>query len=392
MRLICKRSAKLDAKKMQKKEAQPMTNETIAQNTETEQSGTMSNSDHANNGYDAILLMSFGGPESKDDVIPFLENVLRGKNVPRKRMEAVAHHYYLFDGVSPINGHCRELIKALKIELENSNIHLPVFWGNRNWQPMLADTLTEMKNKGVKKALAFVTSAYSSYSSCRQYLEDIEKAQKEVGVGAPQIDKIRVFYNHPKFIETNRKNIEDALATIAPEKRQAAHIAFTAHSIPQFMSDNCAYEQQLNETAARLTKEFNQHPWQMVYQSRSGPATQAWLAPDICDHLKALHAQGVENVVIAPIGFLCDHMEIIYDLDVEAKKLSEEIGLSIVRVKTPGTDALFVEMIKDLIQERLEPSKPKAAVSDSGPYQNACAPGCCPSGGPSMPAGPAGRP
>jgi ferrochelatase len=369
-----------------------MTNETIAQNPETEQSSTMSNSNYSNSGYDAILLLSFGGPEGKDEVIPFLENVLRGKNVPRERMEAVAHHYYLFDGVSPINGHCRELIKALKSELENSNIALPVFWGNRNWHPMLADTLLEMKNKGVKKALAFVTSAYSSYSSCRQYLEDIEKAQKEVGVGAPQVDKIHAFYNHPKFIETNRKNLEDALNTIAPEKRQATHIAFTAHSIPKFMSDNCAYEQQLNETATRLAQALNHTHWQMVYQSRSGPATQPWLDPDICDHLKALRAQDVENVVIAPIGFLCDHMEVIYDLDVEAKKLSEEIGLSLVRVKTPGTDALFVEMIKDLIAERLDPDKPKAAAGDSGPRENFCAPDCCPSGRPAMPAGSSARP
>jgi ferrochelatase len=369
-----------------------MTNETITQNTEIEQSSTMSNCSHSMNGYDAILLLSFGGPEGKDEVIPFLENVLRGKNVPRERMETVAHHYYLFDGVSPINGHCRELIKALKTELENANIHLPIFWGNRNWQPMLFDTLLDMKNKGVKKALAFVTSAYSSYSSCRQYLEDIEKAQKEVGIDAPQIDKIRVFYNHPKFVETNRNNLANALNTISAEKRQAAHIAFTAHSIPKLMSDNCAYEQQLNEMAARLAQEVNQSHWQMVYQSRSGPATQPWLEPDICDHLKALHAQGVENVVIAPIGFLCDHMEVIYDLDVEAKKLSEEIGLSIVRVKTPGTDELFVGMIKELIEERLDPGKPKAAVGDSGLCENICAPGCCPSGRPAVPDSAACRP
>jgi ferrochelatase len=369
-----------------------MTNETITQNTETEQSSTMSNSGHSINGYDAILILSFGGPEGRDEVIPFLENVLRGKNVPRERMEAVAHHYYLFDGVSPINGHCRELIKALKTELEDANIHLPVFWGNRNWQPMLKDTLTEMKNKGVKKALAFVTSAYSSYSSCRQYLEDIEKAQKEVGPGAPQIDKIRVFYNHPKFIETNRKNLENALSTIAPEKRQTAHIAFTAHSVPKFMSDNCAYEQQLQETAEHLAQAVNQSHWQLVYQSRSGPASQPWLEPDICDHLKALHAQGVENVVIAPIGFLCDHMEVIYDLDVEAKKLSEAIGLPIVRVKTPGTDPLFIELIKDLIEERLNPTKPREAVGARGAGQDHCASNCCPSGRPTTPGGPSGRP
>ena len=358
-----------------------MTDETIAQIDGTEQSN-----------YDAILLLSFGGPEGKDDVIPFLENVLRGKNVPRERMEAVAHHYYLFDGVSPINGLCRELIDALTVELKKSHIDLPIFWGNRNWHPMLADTLKEMKEKGVKKALAYVTSAYSSYSSCRQYLEDIDKARQEFGAGAPQIEKIRPFYNHPKFIEVNRKNLEDSLSTIAPEKRKAAHIAFTAHSIPKSMADNCAYERQLNETAARLSKEVGNENWKMVYQSRSGPPTQPWLEPDICDHLKALHEQGIENVVIAPIGFLCDHMEVIYDLDVEAKKLSEEIGLTIVRAKTPGAAPLFVELIKDLIDERLDSSKTKAAVGDSGPWADSCRPDCCPSGRPAIVAGTSNRP
>ncbi len=324
--------------------------------------------------YDALLFVSFGGPEGREDVMPFLENVLRGRNVPRERMIEKAHHYELFGGVSPLNQQNRELIAALREELNRNRPTLPIYWGNRNWHPMLADTVKQMAADGIQNALAFVTSAYSSYSSCRQYLENIAGAQAQAGPNAPRIEKLRAFYNHPLFIEANVDHIRDALTDL--EDQTSAHLVFTAHSIPETMAANCDYALQLAETGRLIAEELNIGNWQVVYQSRSGSPTQPWLGPDVSDHLRALRLEGVNNVVVAPIGFVSDHMEVVYDLDVEASKVAAEIGLNMVRARTAGTHPAFVKMIRELILERIN-NEPPRFVGSRGPGHNSCAPDCC---------------
>jgi len=327
--------------------------------------------------YDAILVVSFGGPEGMDDVMPFLENVLRGRNVPRERMLGVAKHYEMFGGVSPINGQNRELIAALQRLLETQGPPLPIYFGNRNWHPLLADTLAKMRDDGVKSALAFVTSAYSSYSSCRQYLEDIERARASVGVDAPIVEKLRAFYNHPGFIEANVANIRDALAQIPEERRTAAPLVFTAHSIPELMAKGCDYEVQLRETSKLVAAAIGSDNWQLVFQSRSGSPAQPWLGPDVCDSLRELHAAGREDVVVAPIGFISDHMEIIYDLDTEAMGLCRELGLNMIRAGTAGNHPAFIQMIRELILERIDPAMPRRTLGTMGPRESVCQTGCC---------------
>ncbi len=330
-----------------------------------------------NQPYDALLVVSFGGPEGMADVMPFLENVLRGRNVPAERMRAVAKHYEMFGGVSPINLQNRNLITALQEELAVNGPRLPIYWGNRNWHPLLADTLTRMAEDGIKNALAFVTSAYSSYSSCRQYLENITEAQNHVGSSAPQIAKLRAFYNHPLFIESNVDCLQAALGTIPDAKRASTQIAFTAHSIPQSMTDNCQYESQLQETSRLVALGANRESWRLVYQSRSGPPTQPWLEPDILDHLKGLKDSGATDVVIAPIGFVSDHMEVIYDLDTEARQYCDESGLNMVRASTAGTHPAFVRMIRELILERMNPGDNQQYLGAHGPSHDVCPTGCC---------------
>ena len=330
--------------------------------------------------FDAILVVAFGGPEGRDDVIPFLENVLRGRNVPRERMLEVAEHYYHFDGVSPINAQVRELIERLRPELESHGIRLPIYWGNRNWRPLLADTLRQMERDGVRRALAFVTSAYSSYSSCRQYLQDIERAQQEVGAGAPQVEKLRPFFNHPLFVAANADRVRAALAEFPGEVRDRVHVVYTAHSIPLSMANQCDYAHQL-EDIYRLVSESVNVPaerWSIAWQSRSGRPEDPWLAPDILDHLQALSKQGVANVLVAPVGFLSDHMEVLYDLDVEARDRAAEVGLKLVRSATVGTHPMFVQMIRELIEERFSASKERAAIGRYPARPDACAADCCP--------------
>jgi ferrochelatase len=327
--------------------------------------------------YDALLVISFGGPEGMDDVIPFLENVLRGRNVPRERLLRVAKHYELFDGVSPINGENRKLIAALHQELEAKGPHLSIYFGNRNWHPMLADTLREMRDDGVQNALAFVTSAYSSYSSCRQYLEDIERARASLGPDAPRVQKLRAYYNHPGFIEANIAKVRAALDQIPEERRSKTQIAFTAHSIPESMARNCDYEMQLRETSQLIAEAVGLKNWQLVFQSRSGSPSQPWLGPDVCDHLRELQAGGARDVVVAPIGFVSDHMEIIYDLDTEARALCQKLGLNMIRAATAGTHPAFVEMIRELIMECIDPASPRRSLGAYGPRADPCPPGCC---------------
>jgi ferrochelatase len=322
--------------------------------------------------YNAILIVSFGGPEGIDDVIPFLENVLRGRNVPRERMLHVAKHYDLFGGVSPINQQNRDLIAALKAELDANGPKLPIYWGNRNWHPLLADTLQRMADDGIKRAIAFVTSAYSSYSSCRQYRENIRDARAAVGNRAPEVDKLRGFYNHPLFIEANADQIRSALSKVA----ENPHLVFTAHSIPESMAANCEYAAQLSESSRLIAETLGQENWDLVYQSRSGSPMIPWLGPDVCDHLRELKVKGVKDVVVAPIGFVSDHMEVIYDLDVQMKQVADEIGLNMVRAATAGTHPLFVKMIRELILERID-GIPVRAIGLRGPSHDACPDDCC---------------
>ncbi len=328
--------------------------------------------------YDAILVVSFGGPEHPDDVLPFLENVLRGKNVPRERMLAVAEHYYHFGGVSPINEQNRALILALRAELTRRGPQLPVYWGNRNWHPLLADALSQMAADGVRRAIAFFTSAYSSYSGCRQYRENIEAARQQVGPAAPQVDKVRVFFNHPRFIAAEVDRVAAALEQVPPGRRPGARLVYTAHSIPRSMSDSSRYAGQLSETARLISERIGRSEWDLVYQSRSGPPGQPWLEPDVGDALRALSAAGFRDVVLAPIGFLSDHMEVLYDLDTEARELCGELGLNMVRAGTVSDHPEFIGMVRDLIAERVQQQSDRPAIGTFGPSHDTCPADCCP--------------
>ncbi len=320
--------------------------------------------------YDAFLLVSFGGPEGPDDVLPFLANVTRGRNVPPERLAGVAEHYYAFGGVSPINQQCRDLLSAVRADFAASGLELPLYWGNRNWTPYLTNTVRAMTQDGVRRAVAFVTSAYSSYSSCRQYLDDIERARAAVGPDAPRIDKIRRFFNHPGFIEPFAANARTALATLPADLQGGAHLVFTAHSIPLAMAETSGppgnrgrYVAELTE-AARLIAErtgagTQPWPWSLAFQSRSGPPSQPWLEPDVRDHLADLAKSGTQAVVVIPVGFVSDHMEVRHDLDVEAAETADALGLAFARAATPSASPRFASMITELVQERLaQPDNP----------------------------------
>jgi protoporphyrin/coproporphyrin ferrochelatase len=330
------------------------------------------------NMYDAILVVSFGGPETRDDVLPFLENVTRGRNIPQERLLEVADHYYHFGGRSPLNDQCRELITALRRELDHHSLHLPLYWGNRNWHPFLADAIRKMREDGVQRALAFVMSAYSSYSGCRQYRENIAAAQAEVGPGAPEIDKLRVFYNHPGFIEASADRVQDALGQFTLQEKENLRFIVTAHSIPRSMAQSSDYERQLQETARLVSEKTGLPNWELVFQSRSGPPGEPWLEPDILDHLRKLHATGVKNVLVAPLGFISDHLEVLYDLDTEAQQLANELQMKMVRAATAGVHPAFLRMIRQLIGERLSPGEPKLAMGLFGPNHDVCPADCCP--------------
>jgi ferrochelatase len=323
--------------------------------------------------YDALIVVSFGGPEKTQDVIPFLENVLRGRNVPRERMLEVAEHYYHFGGRSPINDQNRELIAALRKRLD-----LPVYWGNRNWHPLLADTLRQMKKDRVRRALAFATSAFSSYSGCRQYREDIAKALAEVNGESDEnpmiIHKLRTFSNHPLFVETMAERTAAALEEIPQDRRSAASLVFTAHSVPVVMAQSSAYEQQLRATAGLVAERAGYRGWTLVYQSRSGPPSQPWLEPDIEDWLRT---ERPRDVVVVPLGFISDHMEVLYDLDTEAAAICSELGINMVRAGTAGTHPKFIAMIDELIRERTHPGTARRAEGSLGVPPDDCPQTCC---------------
>lgn len=329
--------------------------------------------------YDALLFVSFGGPEGPDDVIPFLENVLRGKRVPRERMMEVAEHYQHFGGVSPINQQCRELISALETELKTEGVDLPIYWGNRNWHPLLPDTIKQLKADGAKKVLALVTSGFSSYSGCRQYRENIYAALDEVSASEIEVDKIRVFYNHPDFVAVNARNVQAAIDAVAEGQPDSVQVVFTAHSIPDSMSRTSDYVQQLTESSRLVAQDLNvpDDRWDLVYQSRSGRPQDPWLEPDICDHIEHLHQSGVRKLVICAIGFLSDHIEVLYDLDDEAKQKCDELGMSMQRAATPGCDPQFVTMLRKLVQERLNGCQAEC-MGRFPANHDVCPVDCCP--------------
>ena len=326
--------------------------------------------------YDALLIVSFGGPEGPDDVVPFLENVTRGRKVPPQRLLEVAAHYQRFGGISPINAEVRRLISALEALLGRDGPHVPVYWGNRNWHPLLPDAVARMADDGVTRALAFVTSAFSSYSGCRQYLEDLASARAAVGPSAPVIEKLRVFFNHPGFIEAMVSRTETAASGL-----DQPHLVFTAHSIPTAMSASSDYETQLNEASQLIAERVGGgRPWTLAFQSRSGSPMQPWLEPDIGDHLEDLAVRGLKSVVVVPVGFVSDHMEVVYDLDVVAAERAAAAGLTLRRAGTAGDHPAFVAMIRELMMERMAPSDvPPRSLGTLGPRLGECEVGCCPS-------------
>ena len=328
--------------------------------------------------YDAVLLVSFGGPDRREDVIPFLENVVRGRGVPRERLLEVAEHYYGFGGKSPINGQNRDLLAALRAQLADKGPNLPVYFGNRNWHPLLPDTLRDMARDGVQRALAFVTSAFSSYSGCRQYRENIADAIAAAGDGAPRVDKIRAFFNHPGFISSMAGRLRAALSQFAVPDRAGVRLLFTAHSIPLSMAHACDYAAQLREASRLVAEQAGGNRWELVFQSRSGPPAQPWLEPDICDRIDSLAAEGVRQVCVAPIGFLSDHVEVAYDLDHEAAARAAAAGISCVRAATVGTCPIFVAAVRDLIAERVEGGSGRACVGSLPARPDECPADCCP--------------
>ena len=338
--------------------------------------------------YDAILVLSFGGPEGVDDVIPFLENVTRGRGVPPERLAEVAEHYYHFGGVSPINAQNRALIAALETDLKEHGMDLPIYFGNRNWHPLLADTLRQMKDDGVQRALAFVTSAFSSYSSCRQYREDIAAAAAAVGDGAPSIDKIRVFYNHPGFLEPVAEHLRAAIEQFPASRRDQVRVLYTAHSIPMSMATTSAYEAQLRDAMAIVSDLAGVRHSTLCYQSRSGSPSVPWLEPDFADVMTDLHADGHTDVIVCPIGFVSDHLEVLFDLDEEGAEHAAELGMTYVRAATVGTHPRFVAMIRELIEERMTASPVRCALGANGPVHDNCPVNCCkPARRPQMRAG-----
>lgn len=329
--------------------------------------------------YDAVLLLSFGGPEGPDDVIPFLENVTRGRGVPAERLAEVARQYQRVGGVSPINAQNRALLDALRRELDRrGRDDLPLYWGNRNWAPYVEDVMADITRHGHRRVLALATSAYSSYSGCRQYLDDIERARAHVGDAAPPVDKVRPYWNHPGFVLAMSDRVNDACAGVGPAQLARARLVFTAHSIPVSMAATSDYEAQLRDVVAMVTDRLSvELPADLVYQSRSGPPHVPWLEPDIVDHLERLHDAGTGTVVVAPIGFISDHMEVVHDLDTLAADAARELGMTMIRAGTVGTHPRFAQGLVDLLEEYLVGAAPQS-LGELGPRRSPCQTGCCP--------------
>ncbi|MFE5665764.1 ferrochelatase [Streptomyces niveus] len=350
--------------------------------------------------YDALLLLSFGGPEGPDDVVPFLANVTRGRGIPEERLKEVGQHYFLFGGVSPINEQNRVLLRALRADFAENGLELPVYWGNRNWAPYLTDTLREMTKDGRRRVAVLATSAYASYSGCRQYRENLAEALATLtdeGLQPPRVDKLRHYFNHPGFVRPMAESVLASLADLPEDVRAGAHLAFTTHSVPLAAADTSgpvddhgeggAYVAQHLDVARLITDTVREetgveHPWQLVYQSRSGAPHIPWLEPDICDHLQTVRDAGAPAVVMVPIGFVSDHMEVLYDLDTEATAKAAELGLPVRRSATVGADERFVAAVRDLLLERAATERGRAvercALGSLGPSHDLCPVGCCP--------------
>jgi len=332
--------------------------------------------------YDAVLLLSFGGPEGPDDVMPFLENVTAGRGVPRERLLDVAAHYDHVGGVSPINDQNRALLTALRSDFERNGLELPVYWANRHWTPTLPEVISQLRDDGVTSAIAFLTSAYASYSSCRQYLDAIERARAEVGDGAPTVDRLRQYFNHPGFIEPMIDGVKAAIQELPAEHRDSAPLAFVAHSIPAVMEatsgpEGGAYTAQLAEAIRLVTAGVGgARSTTLSFCSRSGSPSVPWLEPDIGDRLSELASDGARAVVVVPIGFVSDHMEVVYDLDIEAAQHAAGLGLAFVRSPTVGTAPPFVAMVRELILERMGEGAPHS-VGRLGPAHDVCPADCC---------------
>lgn len=342
--------------------------------------------------YDAILLSGFGGPEGQDDVLPFLRNVTHGRGIPDERLEEVAHHYRRFGGISPINDHNRRLRQALKSALAEAGLDLPIYWGNRNWAPYLDEALTDAANDGIRRMIAIPTSAYSSYSSCRQYREDWADALEASGTQEIiQIDKVRQFFSHPGFIQPFIDGVRDGIEAAMQGGHDASSIEvlFSTHSVPsqdaelsgaglfKDVEGGCYAAQHLAVAEEVMAAAAPGISWQLVYQSRSGPPSQPWLEPDINDALEALGHRSA--VLIVPLGFVSDHMEVIWDLDTEATETAERLGLWSIRTPTPGTHRAFVGALVDLVHERIS-GRAVAQRSNAtvlGPWFDVCRPGCC---------------
>ncbi|HWJ07936.1 MAG TPA: ferrochelatase [Nocardioides sp.] len=343
--------------------------------------------------YDAVLLLSFGGPEKPEDVVPFLENVTRGRGIPRERLEEVGQHYFLFGGRSPINDQNKALIAALEAELAAAGVGLPVYWGNRNWEPYLPDTVAQMAADGVRRVLCIATSAYSSWSSCRQYWENIDAALAALpdDVVAPRIDKVRAYFNHPGFVAANTDGVLEALADLPDGVRDAARLVFVTHSIPTSMSETSgprggAYVAQHLDVAASVAAAVRdatgvEREHELVYCSRSGSPRTPWLEPDVNDRLEELAAEGAAAVVLIPVGFVSDHMEVVYDLDTEALATAERLGIPARRASSAGTHPAFVAALRDLVLERAATERgeevARPALGSRGPSHDRCPVGCC---------------
>lgn len=354
--------------------------------------------------YDALLLLSFGGPEGPDDVVPFLENVTRGRGIPTERLKEVGQHYFLFGGVSPINDQNRALLDALRKDFAEHDLDLPVYWGNRNWAPYLTDTLREMSDAGHRRIAVLATSAYASYSGCRQYRENLADALatlEEEGRELPRVDKLRHYFNHPGFVRPMIDGVLASLADLPEDVRAGAHLAFTTHSVPTSAADSSgpaaehgdggAYVRQHLDVARLIVEAVAretgvEHPWELVYQSRSGAPHIPWLEPDICDHLESLHGSGTPAAVMVPIGFVSDHMEVLYDLDTEATAKAAELGLPVRRSATVGADPRFAGAVRDLLLERAATERgapaERCALGALGASHDLCPVGCCPARAP----------
>lgn len=326
--------------------------------------------------YDALLVFSFGGPEGPDEVMPFLANVLGGR-ASAERMREVAGHYELFGGVSPINAQNRALVAALRAELEARGPRLPVYWGNRFWRPFVKDALQEMARDGVHRALAFVPSAFSSYAGCRAYLETLARARAEIGEQAPTVEKLRGCHDHPAFLEAAAERVRAAIASLPEDRRARTPVVLTAHSLPIAMAASCEYENEFKESCALVMARIAAERWSLAYQS--APASAAWLAPDIAEELRRVAAMGARDAVVAPLGFFSDHMEVVYDLDVAAREVADQIGLGFVRAGTVGTHPKILAMIRELVLERTAGAE-RRFLGSRGARPDACPPGCCPAG------------